>query len=128
MSEERSPQELIKELYELFSTFKKRIEDPSYIQIENTLTQLMQNQIEMKEEIRELKKHLLNPFDGVIIETKKTSAEIENLLDWKSEIETVIEEHKGLMRWKVNVQKILIAILTASGAVISFFLSKYFGV
>ena len=37
MSQDRSPQEMILELYDLFSSFKRRIEDPNYIHIENSL-------------------------------------------------------------------------------------------
>lgn len=125
MNQDRSPQEMILELYDLFSSFKRRIEDPNYIQIENTLEKLVENQNEMKGEIRELKKQLLNPFDGVIVENKRNSEFRELQENWKLEMDKIIEEHKSLLRWKNNVQKIGIAILTASGAVISFFLSKY---
>lgn len=125
MNQDRSPQEMILELYDLFSSFKRRIEDPNYIQIENTLEKLVENQDEMKSEIRELKKQLLSPFDGVIVENKRNSEFRESQENWKLEMDKIIEEHKSLIRWKNNVQKIGIAILTASGAIISFFLSKY---
>ena len=118
MNQDRSPQEMILELYDLFSSFKRRIEDPNYIQIENTLEKLVENQDEMKNEIRELKKQLLSPFDGVIVENKKNS-------EFRLEMEKIIEEHKALVRWRNNVTKIGLALLTASGAVITFFLSKY---
>ena len=126
MQTERSPQEMILELYDLFSSFKRRIEDPNYIQIENTLEKLVENQNEMKEEIRGLKKQLLNPFDGVIVENKKNSEFREEQEAWKVERDKLIEEHKHLMRWKNGVVKVLIAILTASGAIVTFFLTKYF--
>jgi soluble cytochrome b562 len=127
MNQDRSPQEMILELYDLFSSFKRRIEDPNYIQIENTLEKLVENQNEMKNEIRELKKQLLNPFDGVIVENKKNSDFRESQQEWKESIDKIIEEHKSLVRWKNAVVKVLIAILTASGAIASFFLSKYIG-
>lgn len=127
MSKERSPQEMILELYDLFSSFKRRIEDPNYIQIENTLEKLVENQNEMKTEIRELKKQLLNPFDGVIVENKKNSEFREAQEAWSKERDELVEEHKSLVRWKSSVTKVLIAILTASGAIASFFLSKYLG-
>jgi len=125
MAPERSPQEMILELYDLFSSFKRRIEDPNYIQIENTLEKLVENQNEMKEEIRGLKKQLLNPFDGVIVENKKNSEFREEQEAWKVERDRLIEEHKHLMRWKTSVVKFAIATLTASGAIITFFLTKY---
>ena len=40
---DKSPKELIEDLYELFSTFKKRMEDPNYIQIENSIQTMMKN-------------------------------------------------------------------------------------
>lgn len=126
MSQDRSLQEMILELYDLFSSFKKRIEDPNYIQIENTLEKLVENQNEMKEEIRGLKKQLLNPFDGVIVENKKNTEFREEQEAWKIERDKLIEEHKHLMRWKNGAVKVLIALLTASGAIVTFFLTKYY--
>lgn len=126
MAQDRSPQEMILELYDLFSSFKRRIEDPNYIQIENTLEKLMENQNEMKEEIRGLKKQLLNPFDGVIVENKKNSEFRLEQEAWKAERDKLIEQHKALVRWKNGVVKVLIALLTASGAVVTFLLRKYF--
>jgi peptidoglycan hydrolase CwlO-like protein len=127
MTPERSPQDMIIELYDLFSSFKRRIEDPNYVQIENTLEKLVENQNEMKTEIREIKKQLLSPFDGVIVENKKNSEFRESQESLLSERKKIAEEHKDLVRWKNSINKILIAILTASGAIITFFLSKYIG-
>lgn len=126
MSQDRSPQEMILELYDLFSSFKRRIEDPNYIQIENTLEKLMENQNEMKEEVRGLKKQLLNPFDGVIVENKKNSEFRKEQEDWMVERDKLIEEHKSLVRWKNGVVKVLIALLGTSGAIVTFLLRKYF--
>lgn len=116
---------MIIELYDLFSSFKRRIEDPNYVQIENTLEKLVENQNEMKTEIREIKKQLLSPYDGVIVENKKNSEFRESQESLLSERKKIAEEHEDLVRWKNSVNKILIAILTASGAIITFFLSKY---
>jgi hypothetical protein len=126
MNQDRSPQEMILELYDLFSSFKRRIEDPNYIQIENTLEKLMENQNEMKEEVRGLKKQLLNPFDGVIVENKKNSEFRQEQEVWMVERDKLIEEHKSLVRWKNGVVKVLIALLGTSGAVVTFLLRKYF--
>ena len=125
MSQDRSPQEMILELYDLFSSFKRRIEDPNYIHIENSLEKLIENQNEMKEEIRGLKKQLLNPFDGVIVENKKNSEFRMEQEAWMVERDKLIEQHKDLVRWKNGAVKVLIALVTASGAVITFLLRTY---
>ena len=127
MQQERSPQEMVAELYELFSSFKKKIEDPNYIQIENTLNQLVENQNDMKTEISELKRQLLNPFDGVIVETKRNTEFRDETERIRVENAKLIEEHKSLMRWKATVTKVSLGILTSAGAVLTWVLSKYFG-
>lgn len=127
MNQDKTPKELIEELYGLFASFKQRMEDPNFIQVENTLTQLMENQMEMKTELRELKKQLLNPYDGVIVETRKNTdfrLEQENA---QKEYKALVEEHKALVRFKSNATKVGLAILTSAGAVIAFFLNKWLG-
>jgi len=126
MPQDKNAQEMVLELYELFSSFKKRIEDPNYIQIENTLTQLVDNQNEMKDEIKSLKKQLLNPFDGVIVENKKNSEFREAQEAWLKERDDLIEEHKSLVRWKSSISKVGIAVLSSIGVVMTWVISKYF--
>lgn len=127
MQQDRSPKEMVEELYTLFSSFKQRIEDPNYIQIENTLNQLIQNQADLKDELKQMKKQLLNPFDGVIVETKKNTEFRNQLEEWQVEKAKLIDEHKSLMRWKSSITKLGVAILTSIGAILTWVLSKYFG-
>lgn len=124
MAQDKSPQEMVQELYEMFSSFKRKMEDPNYIHIENTLEKLVENQDEMKNEIRELKRQLLNPFDGVIVENKKNTEFREAQEAWIKERDELIEEHKELVRWKNNVTRIGIAILTSIGAFVTWILNK----
>mgnify|MGYP001551684659 CR=1 FL=1 len=126
MSDEKSVNELIKDLYELFSSFKEKLENPNYIQFESTLEQITKSQDEMRESISELKKTLLNPYDGVVIENKRNTEYRIELEEWFKEYDKLEDEHRELMRWKTMVTRTAIAIFTASGGIISFLLSKYF--
>ena len=124
MSQERSPKELIEELYGLFATFKQKMEDPNFIQIENTLNQLVENQTDMKQELKEMKKQLLSPFDGVIVETKKnTEARLKQIEKEKKDIQ-LIEEHKELVRFKVGFVKLGWVLLTGIGGILTFLLTN----
>lgn len=127
MSQDKTPKELIEDMYALFATFKQRMEDPNFIQIENSLNQLVEAQQELKAEVKELKKQLLNPFDGVIVETKKNTEFRMDQLEKEASNIKLIEEHKELVRWKSGMTKIGVAILTSAGAVIAFFLNKIIG-
>lgn len=124
MDQDKSPKELIEELYGLFASFKQRMEDPNFIQIENTLNQLIENQAEMKKEMREMKRQLLNPFDGVIVETKKNT-EFRNDVEGRQVTNAkLIEEHKELMRFKAGFVRLGWVILTGIGGIVTFLITQ----
>lgn len=124
---DKSPKELVQELYDMFSSFKQRMEDPNYIQLENTLSQLVENQMEMKQEMKELKRQLLNPFDGVIVKTRKNTEYVKAQQAKEEEFNKLIEQHKSLVSWKSNMIKFGITSLTVIGGIITFLLNKYLG-
>ena len=127
----KDPKELNDEVYTLFSSFKNRIEDPNYIQIEHTLKQLVDNQDDMKHEIRELKRQLLNPYAGVVIESKKNTEfrqsreKIED--DFRIKFEELRDSHNALLNWKSNFVKVSLVVISAMGGLITFLLNKLFG-
>lgn len=127
MQPEKTPKELIEELYTLFSSFKSRMEDPNFIQVENMMSQLMENQMEMKQELRDLKKKLLDPDNGVVVQTNKNTSFRKEIEGRQSMTAELIEEHKALVRFKSNATKVGLAFLTALGGVITFFLNKFLG-
>ena len=124
MSQERSPKELIEELYGLFATFKQKMEDPNFIQIENTLNQLVENQADMKTELEEMKKQLLSPFDGVIVETKKNTEARVDQIEKDKEYAELVEEHKELVRFKTGFVKLGWVLLTGIGGILTFLLTN----
>ena len=117
--------ELVLELLNAFNSFKQKLEDPNYMQMENALRQMMEGQKDMREDISELKRQLLNPFDGVIVETRKNTEIRETIEDREETNDILIEEHKSLMRWKSNMQKVAIAIGTSAGAIITWLISTF---
>jgi len=124
MQDDKTPKELIEELYGLFATFKQRMEDPNFIQIENSLTQLVENQAEMKSEIKELKRQLLSPFDGVIVETKKNTEYRQEKEEERKDFEKLIEEHKELVRFRSIFVKLGWVLLTGVGGILTFLITN----
>ena len=124
---ERDVNELIGEIYLLFSSFKKRMEDPDFIQLDITLKTLVDNQREMKSDLRDFQKQLLNPYNGVIVENRKnTDFRLEHE-ERDVNIDKIIEEHKSLIRWKDTLIKVGYTIITAAGAIGAIFLTKFLG-
>jgi hypothetical protein len=130
MQPEKTPKQLIEELYALFSSFKNRMEDPNFVQVENMMNQLMENQLEMKQELRDLKKKLLDPDNGVVVQTNKNTsfrkASEEAEKEWAEKRQELIEEHRSLVRFKSNAIRVGVALLTTLGGVITFLLNKVF--
>ena len=123
--ENKSSEELVRELYTAFSSFKTKMEDPDYKQLEYTLNELMKNQVEMRTEIKDLREQLLNPYHGAVVETKKNTEYINDLKKKEVEWANLLEEQRALSRWKTNVNRIGLAIITALGTIITFLLDKY---
>ncbi len=124
----QSPKELIESLYKAFESFRRKMEDPSYIQLESAIRLLMENQNEMKNEIRELKKQLLNPNDGIVVAVNKnTSFRIEKEKD-EDNYEKMVREHEELMKFKSTATKILWGLLSGIGTIIIYYFTKYMGV
>ena len=124
---EKSNSELVRELLEAFSSLKQKMEDPNYIHLEASINQLIDNQKEMREDLAELKKRLLNPYDGAIVELRKNTEWRKEQQEADADFRKLVEEHQSLMRWKTNVQKIAIAFLSSVGAVAAWALSQFIG-
>jgi hypothetical protein len=124
---EKTNSELVRELLEAFSSLKQKMEDPNYVHLEASINQLIENQKEMRQDLADLKKRLLNPYDGAIVELRKNTEWRKEQHESEAEFRQLNDEHKSLMRWKANVQKIGIAILSSGGAVAAWFLSEFIG-
>lgn len=122
---EQTPKELIEGLYKAFESFRRKMEDPSYIQIEGAIKQLMENQNEMKASISDLKQKLLNPYDGIVVETKKNTEFRESQEELEAKMDKIIEEHNDLVKWKASITKVFWALLTGLGGLITYFLTNF---
>ena len=124
MANDKSNSELVRELLEAFSSLKAKMEDPNYIQLEASIKQVIGNQNDMKEDVSELKKRLLNPYDGAIVEISKNT-------DWRKQqerdsrdFEKLVDEHKSLIQWKSTYTKIFWTLFTAAIGVIGYMVTN----
>ena len=120
----KSSEEILKELVTAFSSLKQKMEDPNYIALSNDLRNLTQNQSDMKRDLKDLKKAMLNPFDGVIVNTNKNT---EFRLDYEKlqeERDKLSEDVNHLLKWKSMYIKVFWAIFTAALGVITFLIGE----
>ncbi len=122
--EGKSSQQILKELVSAFSSLKQKMEDPNYIALSNDLRNLTENQSDMKRDLKELKKAMLNPFDGVIVNTNKNTEfrqEFEKLQDERDQLQ---EDVNHLLKWKSMYVKIFWALFTAALGIVTFLISE----
>ncbi len=120
----KSSEEILKELVTAFSSLKQKMEDPNYIALSNDLRNLTQNQSDMKRDLKDLKKAMLNPFDGVIVNTNKNT---EFRLDYEKlqeERDKLTEDVNHLLKWKSMYIKVFWALFTAALGVITFLIGE----
>jgi cell fate (sporulation/competence/biofilm development) regulator YlbF (YheA/YmcA/DUF963 family) len=122
---DQTPKELIEGLYKAFESFRRKMEDPSYIQIEGAIKQLMENQNEMKASISDLKQKLLNPYDGIVVETKKNTEFRESQEELETKMDKIIEEHNDLVKWKTAITKVFWALLTGLGGLVTYIVTNF---
>lgn len=120
----KTNEQLVRELIEAFSKLKEKMEDPNYVHLEASMNQLMVNQREMKEDLSDLKKMFLNPYDGAIVEIRKNTEFRNESVEKESEFAEIIEEHKQLVAWKKMVGKVFVAILGSAGAIVTWIITE----
>jgi hypothetical protein len=120
----QTPKELEEYLYKSFESFRRKMEDPSYMQLESAIRLLMDNQNEMKNEIRELKKQLLNPNDGIVVAVNQNTAFRLKTERDEDDYDQLVREHGELMKFKSIVTKILWGLLSGIGSVIIYYVTK----
>ena len=126
MAEEaKNPRELVDEMIKAFESLKHKINDPNYNQLENSIAVLIESQKQMKDDISDLKKQLLNPYDGVVVETRKNSELRAEWDAWHDEKQKMMQEHKELMSWKASVMKLFWMLITGVGGIIGYMVTNW---
>ena len=124
MASDKSNSELVRELLEAFTSLKAKMEDPNYVQLEASIKQVIGNQNDMKEDVSELKKRLLNPYDGAIVEISKNTDFRKEQERNQSEYDKLVDQHKELIQWKSTYTKIFWTLFTAAIGVIGYMITN----
>lgn len=121
---EKSNEELLKELMLAFSSLKQKMEDPNYIALDNSMKNMLENQRDMKLDVKDLKRKLLNPIDGVIVNTNKNTEFRVEYVSLQQERDGLAEDVNTLKRWKSMYIKIFWALFTGAIGVATFLIGE----
>jgi len=121
---EKSNEELLKELMIAFTSLKQKMEDPNYIALDNSMKNMLENQSDMKSDVKDLKRKLLNPIDGVIVNTNKNTEFRLDYTKLQEERDKLQDDVKHLLSWKSSYIKIFWAFFTAALGVLTFLIGE----
>ena len=122
--QEKTNEQILKDLIQAFSSLKQKMEDPNYAALDSQMRNMLENQKDMKADVKDLKKRLLNPFDGVIVNTNKNTEfrlEYEKLQEERDQLQ---EDVNHLLKWKSMYIKVFWALFTAALGVITFLIGE----
>ena len=122
--QEKTNEQILKDLIQAFSSLKQKMEDPNYAALDSQMRNMLENQKDMKADVKDLKKRLLNPFDGVIVNTNKNTdfrIEYERLQEERDELESNVQQ---LIKWKGTYLKVFWALFTAALGIITFLIGE----
>jgi hypothetical protein len=90
--------------------------------IQDKIENIESAQEDMHEDLRLIKKQLLDPEDGIVVRVNKNTEFRKRKEDSEKSFQGIIDEHKELMSWKSTVTKILWILFTAvAGILVSIF-------
>ena len=103
-----------KEILAQIDELRKRMPNGELTLLAKSVDDLQEGQHELKEDIRDLKKQLLDPDDGVVVRVNKNSEVRRNWENRDDEVEGTISSVKNFLGWQNGVNKALWILFTAT--------------
>ena len=110
-----SQKEILQALIADIQLIKAKLPNGEIKKIESKLTQICDNQVDMKDDIRSLRIQILDPEEGIIVKLNKNTDFREKC---EPDREAVLEQFKGILRWKGVMDKALWILFTGMSGVI----------
>jgi hypothetical protein len=108
------------EILDTLDTIKSRLPNGELAAIQERMESIENAQDGMKDDLRTIRKQLLDPEDGIVVRVNKNTDFRRRKESEEKDFTKIIDEHKELMSWKQTVTKILWTIFTVlAGLVIS---------
>jgi hypothetical protein len=87
--------------------------------IQQRIRTIETSQLDLKEELRTIKKQLLDPEDGLIVRVNKNTDFRQKKEDDEDYYDNIIQQHKELITWKDSVSKALWILFTAVAGILA---------
>ena len=105
--------DMMNSILESLEVIKTKLPNGELKIIQEKLIQLESAQDDMKDDLRTIRKQLLDPEDGIVVRVNKNTEFRRKKEQEERDYAKIIDEHKELMSWKDTISKLLWLIATA---------------
>jgi hypothetical protein len=113
---------MMNDILDALDVIKDKMPNGEIKSIQDKIENIESAQEDMHEDLRLIKKQLLDPEDGIVVRVNKNTEFRKRKEESEKSFQNIIDEHKELMSWKSTVTKILWILFTAvAGILVSLF-------
>lgn len=87
--------------------------------IQQRIKTIETSQLDLREELRSIKKQLLDPENGLVVRVNKNTDFRQEKEDDEEYYDNIIQQHKELITWKDNVSRALWILFTAVAGILA---------
>jgi hypothetical protein len=104
---------MIKKILEELVAMRSKLPNGELKVIQSSIDDLKHSQADIKSDVSEMKRRLLDPETGIIVRLNQNTKYIEDKQDLEDYYEEIIDQHKELLSWKNNMTKAMWIVFTA---------------
>lgn len=109
---------MMNEILDALELIKAKMPNGEIKVIQEKISGIESSQEDMHEDLRLIKKQLLDPEDGIVVRVNKNTEFRKKKEEAERDYSKIIDEHKELMSWKTTVTKFLWIIISSIAGII----------
>jgi chromosome segregation ATPase len=109
---------MMNDILDALDVIKDKMPNGEIKSIQDKIENIESAQEDMHEDLRQIKKQLLDPEDGIVVRVNKNTEFRKRKEESEKTFQNIIDEHKELMSWKSTVTKILWILFTAVAGIL----------
>ena len=118
MSENIDPKAIEKILQELIS-MRSKLPNGELKIIQKSIEDLRDSQSDIRSDVSEMKRRLLDPENGIIVRLNENTKYIKNKQELENYYDEIIDQHKELLSWKNTMTKAMWIVFTSLVGIIA---------
>ena len=103
----------LEKILEELSSMKSKMPNGELKVIQSSIDELKHSQADIKSDVSEMKRRLLDPETGVVVRLNQNTQYIEDKKDLEEYYEEIIDQHKELLSFKNTMTKAMWIVFTA---------------